>query len=531
MGDISRHKERIPFPRKTEKSPTALVIGAGLGGLLTGAILAWHGWKVTILEKNAIIGGGLQSFRRLGMTFDSGMHVVGGMQDGGSVRRLLDYLGVLDETLFDDTDPGLSEKVYVQEDGTSYEIKSGKEGFVESLSRYFPNERENLRCYVEAMEQLTQELPLFHLRPSSEAGLLHSEKFFMAADGFIRMHIKDRRLQGVLAHITMLYSGRAGVTPAFIHAVLSMLCISGTSRFMGGSIRLAKQLKALIEELGGKVLTNEKVRSIHTRDQKVTGLTTCQGRQFTADQYISDIHPGALLSLFEDPSALPKAFRTRVQSIPETYSAFTLNIRFKKDAFPLLGHTAYYLRSYDRAWDLDTMDEDWPHGFLYMTPPDADQDLDQEVYARKMIVTVPMAWDAVKPWEGSMRGHRPSDYAAWKQCCKEKVLDRLEKIHPGFRKAVDAVNTASPLTIRDFYGTLHGGMSGYEKDCRNMTLSRLDVRTKIPNLLLTGQYVHLHGFCGVPLTAILTSEAILGENAVINMINRDLSDMDLDLPF
>ena len=75
---------------------TAVIIGAGLGGLFTGAILAREGFQVTILEKNATIGGGLQTFKRFGETFDTGMHVIGGMQPGGNVRRICQYLGILD---------------------------------------------------------------------------------------------------------------------------------------------------------------------------------------------------------------------------------------------------------------------------------------------------------------------------------------------------------------------------------------------------------------------------------------------------
>ena len=56
---------------------TAIIIGAGLGGLFTGAILAKEGLRVTVLEKNATAGGGLQTFRRFGEEFDTGMHVIG----------------------------------------------------------------------------------------------------------------------------------------------------------------------------------------------------------------------------------------------------------------------------------------------------------------------------------------------------------------------------------------------------------------------------------------------------------------------
>ena len=46
---------------------TAIVIGGGMGGLFTAALLAKKGLKVTVLEKNKNIGGGLQSFKKHGM--------------------------------------------------------------------------------------------------------------------------------------------------------------------------------------------------------------------------------------------------------------------------------------------------------------------------------------------------------------------------------------------------------------------------------------------------------------------------------
>ena len=77
-----------------------IIIGGGLGGLFCGAILSKEGKHMTVLEKNATIGGGLQTFTRFGETFDTGMHVVGGMQPGGNVWRICRYLGIADKVTF-----------------------------------------------------------------------------------------------------------------------------------------------------------------------------------------------------------------------------------------------------------------------------------------------------------------------------------------------------------------------------------------------------------------------------------------------
>jgi phytoene dehydrogenase-like protein len=151
-----------------------------------------------------------------------------------------------------------------------------------------------------------------------------------------------------------------------------------------------------------------------------------------------------------------------------------------------------------------------------MTPPNEDQGR----YATKVLVTAPMPFQMVKRWENTTVGHRGEDYETWKRERADELLTQMEEVYPGFRDAIEAINTASPLTIRDFYGVKEGSICGFAKNCQNMPLSQVPVVTKVRNLLLTGQNNNLHGFCGVPLTAINTCEAILGLNYVVNKINE-----------
>ena len=134
-----------------------------------------------------------------------------------------------------------------------------------------------------------------------------------------------------------------------------------------------------------------------------------------------------------------------------------------------------------------------------------------------------MLFDEVKLWEDTTVGHRGKAYEAWKEEKTRQLLEKVEEMHPGFTACVDKVNASSPLTIRDFYGVKDGALSGYSKDCHNLVLSQVPVVTKISNLYLTGQNNNLHGFCGVPLTAINTAEAILGRNYILNKINGESS--------
>ena len=100
----------------------------------------------------------------------------------------------------------------------------------------------------------------------------------------------------------------------------------------------------------------------------------------------------------------------------------------------------------------------------------------------------------------------------------DQVLNRMERLYPDFRSLIAYSFASSPLTIRDYYGAKEGTICGFSKDWQNIALSQLPVVTKVRNLLLTGQNNNLHGFCGVPLTAINTCEAILGLNYVIEKV-------------
>ena len=504
---------------------TAIIIGGGLGGLFTGAILAKEGLRVTVLEKNATAGGGLQTFQRFGMKFDTGMHVIGGMYPGGNIYRLCQYLGILDKMQLRDVDDDCTDSLYFAEDHATYRIQKGREGFVDSLTAYFPKERASLEAYVAAIFSLTDEADLFNLRPSADTFRVHSDDFFMSADAFIAKYIQDEKLRSVVAYMNPLYGGRKDETPAFIHAIISTLYIMGASRFVGGSYHFADLLTQVIEQHGGQVITGDAVEwievdnrqddSLQSRKGKghVDFVRTRKGKVYQGDYYISDLHPCTLLKLMPEKS-FTKAYRQRLEEIPNSTSAFSLYIKLKPNTFPYINHSEYYMTRYDEIWTFGEQHDHWPLGFLFMTPPEPQQG----AYSQKALVTVPMLFDEVKRWEDTTVGHRGEDYEAWKKTKTQEVLDKIEEMHPGFKDCIDQVNASSPLTIRDFYGVKEGAASGYRKDYKNMALSQVPVVTKIDNLLLTGQNNNLHGFCGVPLTAISTSEVILGKNYIINQL-------------
>nr|MBP7471459.1 NAD(P)/FAD-dependent oxidoreductase [Prevotella sp.] len=493
---------------------SAIIIGGGLGGLFTGAILSKEGLDVTVIEKNTTIGGGLQSFNRFGKSFDTGMHVIGGMQEGGNIRQLCNYLGILDKIEIKDVDADCTDKLYFAEDNHFYTIAKGKDNYIKTLAKQFPGEEDDLRNYVNAIYNIADSTDLFNLRPSHSFISAYPESFTLSANEFIAKYIKDEKLRSVIAYMNPLYGGKENQTPAFIHAIINVLYINGTSRFIGSSQKFANLLADIIKENDGKIIVNNGIKHINTEERNIVSVVCCDGTSLSADYYISAIHPCSMLKLM-DEHALPKAYRTRLNTIPNSYSAFSLYIKLKNNSFRYINHSEYYMTKYNDIWHFDKVEYQWPLGFLFMTPPEDNQG----EYSTKALVTAPMPFNMVKKWEDTSVGKRGEDYKQWKDKCAASLLKMIDDIHPGFSECIENICTSSPLTIRDFYNTKEGGLSGYSKDCHNMALSQLPVVTKIKNLYLTGQNNNLHGFCGVPLTAINTCEAILGLNYVIDKIN------------
>lgn len=504
----------VSSAQSTSMPPDIVVVGGGLGGLFTAALLSREGCRVTVLEKNTIAGGGLQSFRRGALQFDTGMHLLGGFRPGSNVWRLCRHLGVLEKLRLRHTDAQCMDEITLLDEQTTYRIAEGREGFVESWARYFPQARTELQNYVAAMYQLVERLDLFHLRAVESAFFEMPEEFLLTADAFIARYISDERLRELVAYMNPLYGGVKGRTPAYVHAVINVLYINGPSRFVGESRAMADALIEVVEAGGGKVVRGAEVQRIAVHDRVVTYVETTDGRRFSAERYICATHLREMLRLV-DTEAFNKAYRTRLASLPVSYSAFCVFVELVPERVPYVNHTGYVMRRQGDMWDMaPEADEEWPHGFLYMTPPDGDSDR----FARRLVLTAPMSATAVEAWADTRTGQRGADYEAWKRAHAERLLQALWRVHPEWAPHCRHIYSASPLTIRDYYHSPAGSMYGISADAHDFMRSQVPVVTKVRNLFLTGQCVGLHGICGTPLNAVKTAEAVLGTGTILRQL-------------
>ncbi len=549
---------------------TAVIIGGGMGGLITGAMFSRLGWRVTVLEQNRNVGGGLQTFRRGGVDFCPGMHLVGG-SDGGAAVALLRRLGVdvrlesCPQTVL------LSSEGAFPEAGAGafqYRIPQGVEAFYSYFAERFPESSAELRRYLDRMQEIYDSVPLLKLGSSdsefSEGDDLTSIFFdgrvisyvpdgdaLMPADEFVAKYISDNRLRTVLGWLNLLTGAIPGITPAYVHAIINILYISGSSQFIGGTKSIVGQLVGIIEGAGGTVKAGCAVADILVGQdgsgdasqesraaplacrsaspagqsatcggtgagrRKVTGVRCSDGNVYAADIYISDIHPSALASLCP-PDAFPKAFRRRLAAQKPGISMFSLYIRLRDAVAPggmnLADDAA--ADEMNLAADGRSAGASWSAGFILDgASGSAWRPWGEIMYVRDgnaLTVMSPMSCDEVARWKGTAPGCRPEEYRQWLAERTEQLLSRIERLDPGFRSRIETCWPASPLTLGSYLGDPDGAAYGFRIDESAPAYSRFGPKTYLDNLYMTGQNAGLHGLCGVSMTSILTVNAICG---------------------
>ena len=129
-----------------------------------------------------------------------------------------------------------------------------------------------------------------------------------------------------------------------------------------------------------------------------------------------------------------------------------------------------------------------------------------------------MRWSDVERWSGTKVGRRGDDYREFKRRHAERLLAAVERDFPGLTADIEYYETSTPLTYLDYIGTEHGAMYGIAKDVTLGPASRVHHRTRIPNLLLTGQNINSHGILGVLVGTIVTCSELLTSEFLFNEI-------------
>ena len=116
------------------------ILGAGVGGLFTGALLAQKGYIVTLFEQLPVYGGGLYSYERNGETWLTGMHILSGLGPDGAVTKVLSSLDLkadIIDTILDNTAEDLIGKAeYEQSKNGFCRFVGGSQKLADELAMY-----------------------------------------------------------------------------------------------------------------------------------------------------------------------------------------------------------------------------------------------------------------------------------------------------------------------------------------------------------------------------------------------------------
>ncbi|MCF0073802.1 NAD(P)/FAD-dependent oxidoreductase [Dyadobacter sp. CY261] len=503
-----------------QKEYDFVIVGSGLGGLACANILAMEGYSVVVLEKNHQIGGHLQVYSRDKSIYDTGVHYVGGLDKGENLHQFFKYLGILDKLKLKRLDNDRFDVIRFG-DGCEYAYAQGIEHFEEQLISYFPEEAAAIRTYCAKLVETCSKFPLYNLETSGESYLADESVLALNAFDYIASLTNNIRLRNVLAGSNLLYAGVKHKTPFYVHALIMKSYLTGAYKFIDGGSQIAIQLSRSLRQHGGQIFKYKKVVAANYDDKgRITEVVCENGETFRGKEFISNVHPVVTIDIFGQERFL-SIYKNRVQALEDSISTFLVHVSFHDNTFEYLNYNIYQHHLDDVWGGIDYDKPTWPQTYFICTPYISKKGK----YADSMSIMTYMNASETEEWAGTFStvaepGKRNEAYEQFKKEREAKVIAKLESVFPGISGMIKAVHSASPLTFRDYIGNRNGTMYGIMKDSSSPLRTRINTRTKIPNLHLTGQNVSLHGILGVTVSAFVTCFSFIDKEQLIQKVKN-----------
>ncbi len=496
-----------------------VIVGGGLGGMLSAVVLAKEGMKVCLLERDKQVGGCLQTFSLHKKVFDSCVHYIGGLGKGHTLHQIFRYAGIMDKLELKAYDENGFDRIAFGDEDILYPQAIGKENFIEQLLSCFPAERQALEEYMKAITTVGDSFPLYRLRHGSA-----DEKAAVSNWGLTKTLqglTSNKKLQNVLLGNNLLYAGEAGKTPFYLHALVLESYIHSSHKVYPGSSQIAKFLWKELQAHGGEVHRNTEVTKLNEEQGIITHAETKDGQRFYGKQFIAAVHPEILLDMV-DSDMLRPAYRKRIKALQQTVSTFMLNMVLKPGTVPMRNYNIYWNASEDAFAAVNYTANQWPANYAAFFTADETN----PGYAESISVLSYMHYEEVAKWTDTLNRagaehERGNNYITFKEQKTELLLQKLYERLPELKGNIAAHTSATPLTYRDYTGTPAGSLYGILKDVNKPAETTIATRTKIPNLLMTGQNVNLHGVLGVSITAIATCAELLGMEYLLGKMKQE----------
>jgi all-trans-retinol 13,14-reductase len=478
-----------------------VIIGSGFGGLVCAHLLAKAGKRVLVLERQLQAGGCIQSYQRREEAFDTGLHYVGGLGEGQKLNRIFSHLGLM-RLPWHRLDPEGFDQITIG--GETFAFAEGYDQFASKLAARFPKERGALQQYVETLQRA--EAVAFG---SSDAYQL----FGTGAYDYLTRTFSDPLLINVLSGSALKMELRQASLPLFTFAHGNSSFIQSSWRLHGDGNLIVKSLVDDIHSFGGEVICGAEVDELTEKDGRIVAAHCTNGETYEGDVFISDIYPSLTFAMVKESALLRNLFRRRMSSMENTFGMFTASLTLKPGTLPYFNHNKFVYRQ-PNVWTFYEEAGSVGGVMISCRVPE------EGTYATQIDLLTPMPWHVCEPWTDTRVGRRGADYLALKARYADECISLAETVIPGLREMVSQTFTSTPLTYRDYTLTPNGSAYGVRRDCRNLVITMLSPRTPIPNLLLTGQNLMLHGLEGVSMTALLTCQEILGTDYIKKIVRE-----------
>lgn len=453
-----------------------IVIGSGLGGLVCANLLSKKGLKVLVLERQHQPGGCMQSYRRGSAMYDTGLHYVGGLAEGQPLHDLFRQLDLL-SLPWHRLDADGFDRIMIGD--REYRFAEGYENFVETLVKDFPDDRESLQRYITLM-QCTDERWMQQTN----------------AYEYLSSIIPNPLLLSVLSGACIKMELKRDTLPLFTFVHGNAPFIQSSWRLKGDGNLLVQRLIDNLMRQGGEIICDAEVEELIEKDGLISKAVCKNGDTYQARYFISDAHPSVTLSLVRESQVLKKVYRRRIDNLENTNGMFTAQLLLKPDSVPYFNYNEFLYDGLE-AWD----------GRGYMVSCRVPED--GSVYTRQIDILTPMNISECAAWTDTRCMRRGKEYLQFKEQKAQQCIAVAERFLPGLHQHVQEIHTSTPLTYRDYNLSPDGSAYGIRKDAAAPLLTVLSPRTSIPNLLLTGQNLMLHGLHGVTMTAMYTTSEIL----------------------
>jgi phytoene desaturase len=435
---------------------TAVVVGAGLGGLSTAIRLQHAGWQVTVLEKNHQVGGRCRTVQQDEFVFDAGptlllmpdvLHSL--FRSVG--RELDDYLELLRcrpnyRLTFGD---GSRLDVSSDMDSMSDQLDAIEPGSGDSLRRYLADAGYKYRV---ARKRFVER----NFRHWSEFLTLQNLYFMQKThtlrnlDSHVRSYFRDPRLALAFTFQTMYL----GLAPHDAPSVYSLLpyteMVEGIWHPRGGMGRISEVLLDLATELGAAVETSVEVSRVTSQGRRVTGVETLDGRLVAGDVLVMNADlPYAYRHLL--PGDRSRRSVRRLNKLDYGSSAFLLYLGLDRRYPDLVHHNAFLSTDPTENFDAIFRRKELPvDPSIYVCAAGRTDPSMAPVEKDALYVLVP-----VSALNGNIRWER--DAGAF----RDRILDKLES--SGLSDLREHIVSERVFTPEDFattYNTARGNAFG-----------------------------------------------------------------------